>query len=124
MRSLRLARDNAGSDHERLVYEGWILYDTGHREDALQKAEASIAYQRSFEAFFLKAYALADTSLDPSSSAKVVELLEEALKCPSDGLRKGQVIIFLPSSTHDFLAVFKPVNVKKGTDMGAYEECY
>lgn len=91
MRSLRLARDNAGSDHERLVYEGWILYDTGHREEALQKAEESIAYQRSFEAFFLKAYALADTSLDPSSSAKVVELLEEALKCPSDGLRKGQV---------------------------------
>lgn len=103
MRSLRLARDNAGSDHERLVYEGWILYDTGHREDALQKAEASIAYQRSFEAFFLKAYALADTSLDPSSSAKVVELLEEALKCPSDGLRKGQVIIFLLSSSHAFL---------------------
>ena len=92
MRSLRLARDNASSDHERLVYEGWILYDTGHREEALQKAEESIAHQRSFEAFFLKAYALADTSLDPSSSAKVVELLEEALKCPSDGLRKGQVL--------------------------------
>ncbi|XP_024388746.1 ethylene-overproduction protein 1 [Physcomitrium patens] len=92
MRSLRKARDNAGSDHERLVYEGWILYDTGHREEALQKAEESIAYQRSFEAFFLKAYALADTSLDPSSSAKVVELLEEALKCPSDGLRKGQAL--------------------------------
>lgn len=92
MRSLRLARDNAGSDHERLVYEGWILYDTGHREEALQKAEESIAHQRSFEAFFLKAYALADTSLDPSSSAKVVELLEEALKCPSDGLRKGQAL--------------------------------
>ncbi|CAM6086672.1 unnamed protein product [Calypogeia fissa] len=92
MRSLRLAREHASSDHERLVYEGWILYDTGHREEALHKAESSIAIQRSFEAFFLKAYALADTSLDPGSSAKVVELLEEALKCPSDGLRKGQAL--------------------------------
>ncbi|KAL2650901.1 hypothetical protein R1flu_019029 [Riccia fluitans] len=92
MRSLRLAREHASSDHERLVYEGWILYDTGHREEALLKAEESVAIQRSFEAFFLKAYALADTSLDPGSSAKVVELLEEALKCPSDGLRKGQAL--------------------------------
>ncbi|KAJ7543581.1 hypothetical protein O6H91_09G044200 [Diphasiastrum complanatum] len=92
MRSLRLAREHANSEHERLVYEGWILYDTGHRQEALLKAEESIALQRSFEAFFLKAYALADTSLDESSSAKVVELLEEALKCPSDGLRKGQAL--------------------------------
>ncbi|KAG6554555.1 hypothetical protein Mapa_003934 [Marchantia paleacea] len=92
MRSLRLAREHASSEHEKLVYEGWILYDTGHREEALEKAEESIAIQRSFEAFFLKAYALADTSLDPGSSAKVVELLEEALKCPSDGLRKGQAL--------------------------------
>ncbi|KAJ7520749.1 hypothetical protein O6H91_19G021200 [Diphasiastrum complanatum] len=92
MRSLRLAREHANSDHERLVYEGWILYDTGHRQEALLKAEESVALQRSFEAFFLKAYALADTSLDESSSAKVVELLEEALKCPSDGLRKGQAL--------------------------------
>ncbi|CAM6085934.1 unnamed protein product [Calypogeia fissa] len=61
--------------HEWLVYEGWILIDTGHREEALHKAKSSIAIQRSFEAFFLKAYALADTSLDPGSSAKVVELL-------------------------------------------------
>lgn len=91
MRSLRLARQHASSDSERLVYEGWILYDTGHREEALRKAEESISLQRSFEAFFLKAYALADTSLDPASSAKVVELLEDALRCPSDGLRKGQV---------------------------------
>jgi hypothetical protein len=97
MRSLRLARKHASNEHERLVYEGWILYDTGHREEALKKAEESIAIQRSFEAFFLKAYALADTSLDPASSANVIVLLEEALKCPSDGLRKGQVslIVFL-----------------------------
>ncbi|KAI3986920.1 hypothetical protein MKX01_014621, partial [Papaver californicum] len=78
------------SEHERLVYEGWILYDTGHREEALAKAEKPISIQRSSEAFFLKAYALADTSLDSESSSYVIQLLEEALKCPSDGLRKGQ----------------------------------
>ncbi|TVU25060.1 hypothetical protein EJB05_27536 [Eragrostis curvula] len=92
MRSLQLARQHAASDHERLVYEGWILYDTGHCEEGLQKAEASIAIQRSFEAFFLKAYALADSSLEPSTSATVVSLLEDALRCPSDRLRKGQAL--------------------------------
>ncbi|XP_002526653.2 ethylene-overproduction protein 1 [Ricinus communis] len=92
MRSLRLARNYSSSEHERLVYEGWILYDTGHREEALAKAEESISIQRSFEAFFLKAYALADSSLDPESSMYVIELLEEALRCPSDGLRKGQAL--------------------------------
>ncbi|KAK8565371.1 hypothetical protein V6N12_058934 [Hibiscus sabdariffa] len=30
MRSLELAHEHASSEHERLVYEGWILYDTGH----------------------------------------------------------------------------------------------
>lgn len=95
MCSLRLARNYSTSEHERLVYEGWILYDTGHREEALAKAEESISIQRSFEAFFLKAYALADSKLDPESSAYVIQLLEEALRCPSDGLRKGQVHIFL-----------------------------
>lgn len=92
MRSLRLARNHSTSEHEKLVYEGWILYDTGHREEALAKAEESISIQRSFEAFFLKAYALADTSLDPASSDDVIQLLDEALKCPSDGLRKGQAL--------------------------------
>lgn len=92
MRSLRLARNHSSSEHEKLVYEGWILYDTGHREEALAKAEQSISIQRSFEAFFLKAYALADTSLDPTSSSDVIQLLAEALKCPSDGLRKGQAL--------------------------------
>ncbi|KAJ4971682.1 hypothetical protein NE237_004781 [Protea cynaroides] len=92
MRSLRLARNHSSSEHERLVYEGWILYDTGHREEALAKAEESISIQRSFEAFFLKAYALADTSLDTESASYVVQLLEEALRCPSDGLRKGQAL--------------------------------
>ncbi|EXB54265.1 Ethylene-overproduction protein 1 [Morus notabilis] len=92
MRSLRLARNHSSSKHERLVYEGWILYDTGHREEALAKAEESISIQRSFEAFFLKAYALADSSLDPESSMYVIQLLEEALRCPSDGLRKGQAL--------------------------------
>lgn len=91
MRSLRLARNHSSSDHERLVYEGWILYDTGHREEALAKAEESISVQRSFEAFFLKAYALADSGLDRESLLYVTQLLEEALRCPSDGLRKGQV---------------------------------
>ena len=99
MRSLQLAREHAASDHERLVYEGWILYDTGHCEEGLQKAEASIAIQRSFEAFFLKAYALADSSLDPSTSATVVSLLEDALRCPSDRLRKGQVRVLFPSAS-------------------------
>lgn len=92
MRSLRLARNYSSSEHEKLVYEGWILYDTGHREEALAKAEESISIQRSFEAFFLKAYILADSSLDTESSLYVVQLLEEALRCPSDGLRKGQAL--------------------------------
>ncbi|XP_074264492.1 ethylene-overproduction protein 1-like [Silene latifolia] len=92
MRCLRLARNCSTSDHERLVYEGWILYDTGHREEALAKAEGSISIQRSFEAFFLKAYALADSNLDQESSSYVIQLLEEALRCPSDGLRKGQAL--------------------------------
>ncbi|KAJ6797805.1 ETO1-like protein 1 [Iris pallida] len=92
MRSLQLARQHAASEHERLVYEGWILYDTGHCEEGLRKAEESISIQRSFEAFFLKAYALADSSLDPSCSATVVSHLEDALKCPSDRLRKGQAL--------------------------------
>ncbi|XP_062002006.1 ethylene-overproduction protein 1 [Rosa rugosa] len=92
MHSLRLARNHSTSEHERLVYEGWILYDTGHREEALAKAEESISIQRSFEAFFLKAYALADSNLDSESSTYVIQLLEEALRCPSDGLRKGQAL--------------------------------
>ncbi|XP_061366996.1 ETO1-like protein 1 isoform X2 [Gastrolobium bilobum] len=89
MRSLQLARQHASSDHERLVYEGWILYDTGHYEEGLRKAEESISIKRSFEAFFLKAYALADSSLDSSYSSTVISLLEDALRCPSDNLRKG-----------------------------------
>lgn len=88
---LRLARNHSSSEHERLVYEGWILYDTGHREEALSRAEKSISIERTFEAFFLKAYILADTNLDPESSTYVIQLLKEALRCPSDGLRKGQV---------------------------------
>ncbi|KAJ6405675.1 hypothetical protein OIU84_013603 [Salix udensis] len=90
MRSLQLARQHASTEHERLVYEGWILYDTGHCNEGLQKAEESINIKKSFEAFFLKAYALADSSLDPSFSSTVMSLLQEALKCPSDRLRKGQ----------------------------------
>lgn len=92
MRSLQLAREHATSAHERLVYEGWILYDTGHFEEGLYKAEQSISIQRSFEGFFLKAYALADSSRDPSCSETVISLLEDALKCPSDRLRKGQAL--------------------------------
>lgn len=92
MRSLQLARQHASSDDERLVYEGWILYDTGHCEEGLRKAEESIKLKRSFEAFFLKAYALADSSQDPSCSSAVISLLEDALKCPSDRLRKGQAL--------------------------------
>ncbi|EPS74171.1 ethylene-overproduction protein 1, partial [Genlisea aurea] len=90
MRSLRMARNHASSEHEKLVYEGWILYDTGYREQAIAKAEESISLQRSFEAFFLKAYVLSETTVDHKSSFYVIELLEEALRCPSDGLRKGQ----------------------------------
>ncbi|OWM68730.1 hypothetical protein CDL15_Pgr024917 [Punica granatum] len=97
MRSLRLARNFSTTEQERLVYEGWILYDTGNRQEAISRAEKSISIQRSFEAFFLKAYALADTILDPESSSYVIQLLEEALKCPSDGLRKGQALNNLAS---------------------------
>ncbi|XP_028804179.1 ETO1-like protein 1 isoform X1 [Neltuma alba] len=92
MRSLQLARQHASSKHEQLVYEGWILYDTGHCEEGLQKAEESISIKRSFEAFFLKAYVLADSSLHSSCSSTVISLLEDALKCPSDNLRKGQAL--------------------------------
>ncbi|KAJ8547557.1 hypothetical protein K7X08_011143 [Anisodus acutangulus] len=92
MRSLQLARQHASNEHERLVYEGWILYDTGHCEEGLQKAEESISIKRSFEAFFLKAYALADSGLDASCSSTVISLLEDALRCPSDRLRKGQAL--------------------------------
>ncbi|KAK8968428.1 Ethylene-overproduction protein 1 [Platanthera guangdongensis] len=90
MHSLRMARNHSTTEHERLIYEGWILYDTGHRKEGLAKAEESIALQRSFEAFFLKAYALADTSLDQASSSQVIQLLEQANSCASDNLRKGQ----------------------------------
>uniref|UniRef100_A0A5B6Z7H3 Putative ETO1-like protein 1 n=1 Tax=Davidia involucrata TaxID=16924 RepID=A0A5B6Z7H3_DAVIN len=92
MRSLQLARQHASSEHERLVYEGWIFYDSGHCEEGLRKAEESVSLKRSFEAFFLIAYALADSSQDPSCSSTVVSLLEDALKCPSDRLRKGQAL--------------------------------
>ncbi|KAL3033465.1 hypothetical protein AAZX31_02G138200 [Glycine max] len=92
MRSLQLAWQHASSEHERLVYEGWILYDTGHCEEGLQKAEESISIKRSFEAYFLKAYALADSSVDSSCSSTVISLLEDALRCPSDNLRKGQAL--------------------------------
>ncbi|KAL1332523.1 hypothetical protein HN51_061308 [Arachis hypogaea] len=92
MRSLRLARNHSSSMQERLIYEGWILYDTGYREEALARADRSIEIQRSFEAFFLKAYVLADSNLDPESASYVIQLLQEALKCPSDGLRKGQAL--------------------------------
>ncbi|GJN31169.1 hypothetical protein PR202_gb19533 [Eleusine coracana subsp. coracana] len=90
MRSLRLARNCSVHEHDRLVYEGWILYDSGHREEALAKAEQSIKLQRSFEAFFLKAYALGDSNLDTESALSVVQLLEHANSCASDNLRKGQ----------------------------------
>ncbi|XP_027366320.1 ETO1-like protein 1 isoform X2 [Abrus precatorius] len=93
MRSLQLAWQHASSEHERLVYEGWILYDTGHYEEGLQKAEESISIKRSFEAYFLKAYALADSSIDSSYSSTVISLLEDALKCPSDNLRKADCYI-------------------------------
>ncbi|KZV14634.1 ethylene-overproduction protein 1-like [Dorcoceras hygrometricum] len=97
MRSLRMARNHAMCENERLVYEGWVLYDTGYRAEAIAKAEESIAIQRSFEAFFLKAYVLSETTTDPKSSFYVIELLEEALRCPSDGLRKGQALSNLAS---------------------------
>eukprot|EP00245_Coleochaete_scutata_P007810 TRINITY_DN2357_c1_g2_i1.p1 TRINITY_DN2357_c1_g2~~TRINITY_DN2357_c1_g2_i1.p1 ORF type:complete len:375 (-),score=60.36 TRINITY_DN2357_c1_g2_i1:532-1500(-) len=92
MRSLRLARQFAATEAERLIYEGWMLYDSGRRDAALKRAEQSIALSRSFEACFLLAYALADKELDDTSKAVVIELLEWAIKCPSDGLRKGQAL--------------------------------
>ncbi|GAA0147761.1 ubiquitin-protein ligase [Lithospermum erythrorhizon] len=92
MRRLRMARNHASAEHERIVYEGWILYDTGHHQEAIAKAEESISIQRSFEAFFLKAYILSEGIPDPESSLYVIDLLEEALRCPSDGLRKGQAL--------------------------------
>ncbi|CAN8253197.1 unnamed protein product [Cochlearia groenlandica] len=92
MRCLRMAWNLAGSQAERLVYEGWLLYDMGYVDKALAKAEKAISTQRSFEAFFLKAYVLADKDLNPDETSCVVQVLEEAIKCPSDGLRKGQAL--------------------------------
>lgn len=92
MRCLRMAWNLAACEAEKLVYEGWLLYDMSYVEEALTKAEKAISIQRSFEAFFLKAYVLADKNLDPDESACVAQVLEEALKCPSDGLRKGQAL--------------------------------
>ncbi|XP_010535359.1 PREDICTED: ETO1-like protein 2 [Tarenaya hassleriana] len=92
LRCLRLARNLAASEAEKFVYEGWMLYDMGHVDAALDKAEKAISIQRSFEAFFLKAYVLADKNLDPVETSSVIHILEEALKCPSDGLRKGQAL--------------------------------
>ncbi|KAK4745926.1 hypothetical protein SAY87_012238 [Trapa incisa] len=95
MHCLRLARNYSDFEHERLVYEGWILYDNRHCDEALAKAEESISIRRSFEAYFLKAYILSDSTSDSdldTSASCVIQLLEEALRCPSDGLRKGQAL--------------------------------
>ncbi|CAA6658504.1 unnamed protein product [Spirodela intermedia] len=90
-------------EHERLVYEGWILLnDGGEWEAGLRKAEESIALQRSFEGFFLKAYALACSTRRPSCYPTVISLLEDALSCPSDRLRKGQALNNLGSVYTDF----------------------
>ncbi|KAK4796036.1 hypothetical protein SAY86_028362 [Trapa natans] len=83
MHCLRLARNYSDFEHERLVYEGWILYDTGHRDEALAKAEESISHSRLTSS--------RHSDLDTSASC-VIQLLEEALRCPSDGLRKGQAL--------------------------------
>lgn len=92
MRSLRQARNSSNLKYERLVYEGWILYDTGHKDEALSKAEESLKLHRAFEAFFLKAYALGDCPFDSIKTADyVIKLLESAVNCASDNLRKGQV---------------------------------
>lgn len=91
IRSLRLARNHSTSKYKRLVYERWLLYDIVHHEEALAKAEESIVNQRSFEAFFFKAYMLSNSSTDTKSLMHVTQLYEEALRCASDGLHKGQV---------------------------------
>lgn len=39
MRMLRAARDHSRSEHERLIYEGWMLFDTGRRAEAFEKAQ-------------------------------------------------------------------------------------
>ena len=75
--------------------EGWILYDTGHHEEGLLKAEESISIKRPFEPYFLKAYALADSSVDSSSSSTVISLLEDALRCPSGNLRRSGMVLLL-----------------------------
>nr|CAB3501120.1 unnamed protein product [Digitaria exilis] len=82
-----LAREPGNSS---LRFRQSLLLLSGHRDEALAKAEQSIRLQRSFEAFFLKAYALGDSSLDTESSLSVVQLLEHANSCASDNLRKGQ----------------------------------
>ncbi|CAH9142167.1 unnamed protein product [Cuscuta epithymum] len=110
MRSLRTARNQARYEHERLVYEGWILYDTGFHEEAINKAEESISVQRSFEAYFLKAYVLSEMNHDTESSMYVIDLLEQALRCPSDGLRKGQALSNLASIYVDINKLDNAIN--------------
>ncbi|GAQ82116.1 ethylene overproducer1-like protein [Klebsormidium nitens] len=97
MRTLRAARDHSRSEHERLIYEGWILFDTGRRAEAFEKAQMSVSLAPSFEGYFLQAYALSDSSLTDHSPGSVIELLHKALNCPSDGLRKGQALSNLGS---------------------------
>ena len=40
----------------------------------------------------MKAHALADFSQDPSYSSTIISLIEDALKCPSNRLRKGRTL--------------------------------
>ncbi|CAA2981921.1 Hypothetical predicted protein [Olea europaea subsp. europaea] len=81
-----------------------------------------------FEAFFPKAYALADPAQDPSCSSTVVSLLKEALKCTSDRLRKDQMLQLIATSmppkichtrAHQGLA---PVHFLRNNKNAAYAE--
>lgn len=54
--------------------------------------QVSVSLAPTFEGYFLQAYALSDSTLTEHGPGAVIEILEKALKCPSDGLRKGQAL--------------------------------
>ncbi|KAK4731452.1 hypothetical protein R3W88_024440 [Solanum pinnatisectum] len=64
-----LWRNHSTSTYERLVYEGWILYDMDIVKKHLPRPRIHFSPK--------------PMQLDSESSSYVIQLLEEALKCPS-----------------------------------------
>jgi hypothetical protein len=69
------AQNCSAHEHDRIVYEGSILYDYGHREEALAKAKQSLLLQRSFDDFLLKAY------VSSGNSSLIIESVLSVVQC-------------------------------------------